>query len=148
MRPAVSVIVATYNYGRYLAGALDSALGQTFTDLEVIVIHDGSSDNTTEVIRPYLRDERVHYHRTPHLGQPGAKNTGIRLARAPLLAFLDADDLWMPAKLARQVPLFEGDPELGVVYTRRTVIDEHGRPIRYEHPRQYRGRVVEEMFQD
>ena len=76
MTPAVSVVVATYNYGRYLAGALDSALGQTLRDLEVIVVDDGSTDDTAEVVTPYLRDQRVRYERTDHVGQPAAKNIG------------------------------------------------------------------------
>jgi glycosyltransferase involved in cell wall biosynthesis len=146
MTPAVSVIVATYNYGRYLAGALDSALGQTFGDFEVLVIDDGSTDDTQEVVLRYLADPRVRYYRTDHVGQAATKNTGIRLARAPLVAFLDADDLWLPAKLERQVALFRRDPGLGVAYTRRLVIDEHGREVAYEHPAVHRGRILEAIF--
>src|SRR5260370_32287735 len=103
MTPAVSVVVATSNYGRFLAGALDSALGQTFRDLEVIVVDDGSTDDTADVVTPYLRDRRVRYERTDHVGQPAAKNIGIRSTRARLIAFLDAADLWFPEKLAKQV---------------------------------------------
>jgi glycosyltransferase involved in cell wall biosynthesis len=113
MIPAVSVVVATYNYGRYLAGALESVLGQTFRDLEVIVVDDGSIDDTAEVVKPYLRDQRVRYERVDHVGQPAAKNIGIRSARARLIAFLDADDLWLPAKLEKQVALLETNPTLG-----------------------------------
>ena len=103
MTPRVSVVVATYNYARFLGGALQSALGQTFRDLEAIVVDDGSTDDTAAVVRPFLADGRVRYVRTDHRGQPQAKNTGVRLARAPLVAFLDADDLWLPAKLERQL---------------------------------------------
>src|SRR5262249_54205625 len=113
MNPAVSVVVATYNYGRFLAGALNSALSQTLTNLEIIVVDDGSTDETSEVIRPYLNEPRIKYERTEHVGQPAAKNHGIRLSRAPLVAFLDADDLWLPRKLERQAALFQADPELG-----------------------------------
>jgi glycosyltransferase involved in cell wall biosynthesis len=115
MTPAVSVVVAAYNYGRYLAGALDSVLAQTFTDLEVVVVDDGSTDETGEVIRPYLADPRVRYYRTNHLGQPAAKNTGIRLCRAPRIAFLDADDLWLPDKLALQLEHLGRFPAVGLV---------------------------------
>jgi glycosyltransferase involved in cell wall biosynthesis len=146
MTPAVSVIVATHNYGRYLAGALESALGQTFRDLEVLVVDDGSTDDTQNVVLRHLGDPRLRYYRTDHLGQPAAKNTGIRLARAPLVAFLDADDLWLPAKLERQVALFRRDPALGVAYTRRLVIDEHGREVAYEHPAPHRGMVLDALF--
>src|SRR5262249_35109507 len=91
-------------------------------------------------------DRRVRYHRTPHLGQPGAKNTGIRLARAPLLAFLDADDLWLPTKLERQAALFRDNPLLGVVATERLVMDEQGRLVEYRTAPVHRRQVLEPMF--
>ncbi len=146
MTPAVSIIVATYNYGRYLAGALDSALAQTFTDFEVVVVDDGSTDETAEVILPYLADARVRYYRTANRGQPAAKNFGIRSARGPLIAFLDADDLWLPAKLQRQMALLRSDPGLGVVYTRRLLIDPDGRQLDGPQPALYRGLVLEAVF--
>src|SRR5262249_60650982 len=103
--PAVSVVIATRNYGRYLAGAVRSVLDQTFTNFEVIVIDDGSTDDTPEVIRPFLADSRMRYLRTDGLGQPRAKNLGILQARGSLMAFLDGDDEWLPTKLERQFPL-------------------------------------------
>jgi glycosyltransferase involved in cell wall biosynthesis len=144
--PAVSVVVATYNYGLFLAGALDSALAQTFRDLEVIVVDDGSTDSTETVVAPYLRDPRVRYQRTHHVGQPAAKNIGIRLARSRLIAFLDADDIWLAEKLAKQVALMNADSTLGVVYCRRLLMDEHGRTLEYEQPELHRGRVLDAMF--
>src|SRR3954470_16999186 len=106
MKPRVSVVMATYNYAHYLPGALDSALAQTAGDLEVIVVDDGSTDNTPDVVGPYLADARVRYVRTANQGQPAAENVGIRLSRAPFVAFLDADDLWLPHKLEKQLQLF------------------------------------------
>src|SRR4051794_38011974 len=99
MAPAVSVVVATRNYGRYLAGALRSVLTQTIADLEIIVIDDGSTDDTPAVVCPFLIDRRIHYHRTDGLGQSRAKNLGILQASAPVIAFLDGDDEWLPRKL-------------------------------------------------
>src|SRR5262249_1655616 len=133
MTPAVSVVIATHNYGRYLSGALDSALGQTIRDMEIVVIDDGSTDDTPAVVRPYLRDSRVTYHRTERRGQPRAKNLGIQLSRAPFVAFLDSDDIWLPAKLERQLPVF-ADAEVGVVYSRRLMIDEEGWELEYAQP--------------
>jgi glycosyltransferase involved in cell wall biosynthesis len=146
MNPAVSVVLATYNYGRYLAGALDSALAQTLSELEIIVIDDGSTDETKEVMAPYLANPRIRYFGTDHGGQPAAKNIGIRLARAPLFAFLDADDLWLPTKLEKQVALFAANPNLGVVYSRRWLMDEQGRPLHFPQPPLPRGNVLEAMF--
>ena len=81
--PAVSVVVATRNYGRYLAGAVRSVLEQTFADLEVVVVDDGSTDDTPDVVRPLLADPRVRYLRTDGLGQSRAKNLGVLQARGP-----------------------------------------------------------------
>jgi glycosyltransferase involved in cell wall biosynthesis len=128
MFPAVSVIVASRNYGRYLAGALRSVLEQSWRDIEVVIIDDGSTDHTPEVVRAFLSDPRVHYRRTDGLGQSRAKNLGIQLSRAPLIAFLDGDDEWLPDKLKQQTPLFE-NPAVGVVYSRRTLMDADGRDL-------------------
>jgi len=146
MIPSVSVVLATYNYGRYMAGALDSALGQTLNDLEIIVIDDGSTDETRQVMRPYLTNPRVRYFGTDHCGQPAAKNAGVRLARAPLIAFLDADDLWLPTKLEKQVALFDANTNLGVVYSRRWLMDEQGRHVHFTQPLLPRGNVLGAMF--
>jgi glycosyltransferase involved in cell wall biosynthesis len=138
--------MATYNHGRFLPAAVESVLGQTFGSLELIVVDDGSTDPTPRVLRPYLADPRARYHRIAHAGVAAAKNAGVRLARAPLVAFLDADDVWMPAKLARQVARFRADPGLGVVYARRWLIDERGRRLEYGQPPLYRGRVLDALF--
>jgi glycosyltransferase involved in cell wall biosynthesis len=146
MNPTVSVVIATYNCAQYLPAALESATRQTFTSLEVVVVDDGSTDQTALAVRPFLADRRVHYHRIKHAGVAAAKNVGVRLSRAPLVAFLDADDVWMPTKLARQVALFRADPELGVAHTRRWLIDEQGRRLEYEQPTFFRGRVLRDLF--
>jgi glycosyltransferase involved in cell wall biosynthesis len=148
MTPAVSVVVATYNYGRFLAGAVESVLTQTFRDLEVIVVDDGSTDGTNTVIAPFLCDRRVRYLHTEHIGQPAAKNTGIRAARGRLLAFLDADDVWLPPKLEMQIALLKENPTVGVVYSRRLLMDESGQPLEYEQPALFRGRVLDAMFRN
>ena len=146
MTPAVSVVIATHNYGRYLPAALDSALGQTDRDFEIVVVDDGSTDDTPTVIQSYLHEPRLTYQRTERRGQPKAKNLGIRLARGPLIAFLDADDVWLPAKLERQVPLFDGEPDLGVVYSRRLLVDEEGFELEYAQPSLHRGWVLSRIF--
>src|SRR5262245_39591868 len=128
MRPAVSVVIATRNYGHFLAGAIESVLKQTWTDLELLVIDDGSTDNTNDVVQPFLSDKRVRYHRTDGLGQSRAKNLGIQLSQAPLIAFLDGDDAWLPLKLDRQLHLFR-DRRVGVVYGRRLMMDENGEEL-------------------
>jgi glycosyltransferase involved in cell wall biosynthesis len=94
----------------------------------VIVVDDGSTDDTPKVVCPFLADPRVRYLRTDGLGQSRAKNLGIQQARGPLVAFLDGDDEWLPTKIERQLPLF-ADPAVGVVYSRRTLMDPAGRDL-------------------
>lgn len=127
----VSVVVTCFNYGTYLAECLESILAQTYRDFDVIVIDDGSTDDTPLVVVPFLCDPRVRYHRQANQGQASAKNAGIRLTNGDLVAFLDADDLWEPTKLERQVPLFS-NLSVGVVYCGGRDIDPVGTPLPIE----------------
>jgi len=97
--PAVTVIIPAYNCGQFVTAAVDSALGQTFRDLEVILVDDGSTDDTREVLRPYFDDSRFHYVRQPNRGVGAARNTGAGIARGRYLAFVDADDALVPHAL-------------------------------------------------
>jgi glycosyltransferase involved in cell wall biosynthesis len=144
--PAVSVVIPTYNYAHFLPRALDSVLRQTVRDIEIFVIDDGSTDDTPAVVAPYLADQRLHYQRIINGGPARARNLGIRLARAPLVAFLDADDAWHPAKLERQLECFGRDPELGLVYCQRRWVDDAGRELPLRRPVLYRGQVVEDLL--
>jgi len=94
-RPRVSVVMAAYNYGPFIAQAIQSVVDQTFTDWELIVVDDGSTDDTSAVVAPLLDDPRVRYRRQENRGQPQAKNRGVELSRGDLVAFLDADDAWL-----------------------------------------------------
>jgi glycosyltransferase involved in cell wall biosynthesis len=145
MVPAVSVVVATRNYGRFLAGALRSVLGQTWRDFELLIIDDGSTDDTAEVVRLFLNDRRVRYHRTDGLGQSRAKNLGIQLTRAPLVAFLDGDDEWLPTKLERQLPLFD-NPAVGVVYSGRKLIDAASHDLPTPRSVLVRGQIYDDLL--
>ena len=100
---SVSVIIPAYNAERDIAAAVRSVLGQTFQDFEIIVVDDGSSDGTIAALQPF--GDRVRIHQQRNAGVSAARNTGARLATGAWLAFLDADDLWMPAKLERQLAL-------------------------------------------
>lgn len=143
--PLISVVIATYNMGQYLPLALDSALRQSYPSLDVIVVDDGSTDDSVEALRPFLDDPRVRYIRQENAGQASAKNRGIGEARGELVAFLDADDVWLPDKIARQIPLFE-NPSVGVVYCRSTEIDGEGRAVRLLDFPLYRGQVSGPML--
>jgi glycosyltransferase involved in cell wall biosynthesis len=114
--PAVSVIIPTHNYGRFLGEALESVLSQSFEDFEVTVVDDGSTDHTQEVLDGF-RDPRLRRIHTRRGGNSVAINTGLDAARGELIAILDADDRWRPAKLERQVAMMRAEPELGAVFT-------------------------------
>ena len=114
-QPTISCIVPVYNSERYLAEALDSILNQTSQNLDVIVVDDGSTDGTEAVARRY--SERIRYHRQANAGPPAARDAGIRLARREMVAFLDADDLWHPEKLDRQLARFQARPDLDICFT-------------------------------
>src|SRR5215469_3696643 len=126
----VTVIVPTYNMAHYLPQSVQSALGQSYANLEVQIVDDGSTDETAAVVRRWERDPRVRVHRQVNSGLSAARNSGISLARGEFVALLDADDVWMPDKLARQMPLFRGQPEVGVVYSDYQMVDDSGEALR------------------
>lgn len=110
----ISVVIPTYNYGRFVAEAIESALGQTCSPLEVIVVDDGSTDDTETVVRAF--GDRVRYIRQENAGVCAARNRGVAESTGELIAFLDADDIWEPEKLERQLARFAEDPEIGLVH--------------------------------
>jgi len=122
--PTVSVIIPTYNCAPYVAAAVESALSQTYRPIEVIVVDDGSTDDTTAVLRGYAG--RIAALSRPNAGAAAARNAGVRHAKGEFLAFLDADDLWMPRKLERQMPLFTEYPEVGLAFTDGSTFDASG----------------------
>ncbi len=144
----VSVIVATYNMGGYLPQAVHSVLAQAYPSVEVCIVDDGSSDDTPAVVKRWDSDPRVHVHRQPNAGQARAKNKGIELSSGSYVAFLDADDTWLPEKLAKQMPLFAGRPEVGVVYSDYERMDQDGQPLPKGPTRMYRGRISAPLLVD
>jgi glycosyltransferase involved in cell wall biosynthesis len=114
-KPAVSVIIPTYNRGWIIREAVDSVLAQDFDDFELIVVDDGSTDNTREILEAY--DEAVIVLSLNNRGVSAARNRGVAKACAPLIAFLDSDDLWKPQKLSRQVEFFNANPEVLICQT-------------------------------
>lgn len=128
-RALVSVIVPCYNAMQFLPKTLSSALQQTYYNFEVILVNDGSTD-PIKAWASELQDNRVRLISQANKGLAGARNTGIEHARGEYIAFLDADDLWHPEKLARQVAVLAADAEAGFVYTWALLIDEGDRPLR------------------
>lgn len=145
----VSVVTATYNMGKYLPFAIESALNQTYRNIEVIVIDDGSTDNTREVVESYWKDPRIRYIHQENKGVANAKNRGIQESRGEFIAFLDADDVWKPNKLDKQLKLFNKSEKIGVVYSDVEYIDENGNIIKREpYKKYYSGTITKQLFID
>jgi len=131
--PAVSVLMAVFDGAAWIGAAVESVLGQTLGDLEVIVIDDGSTDATADVLAS-IRDPRLRIERRARAGLTRSLNRALELARAPLLARLDADDLALPERLARQRQFLEAHPEVGLLGTGAREVDPAGREVRIVQP--------------
>jgi glycosyltransferase involved in cell wall biosynthesis len=118
LKPTVSVIIPTYNRAHLIGRAIQSVLKQTYQDFEVIVVDDGSIDNTEEVVKK-IQENRVYYYKhDKNKGGSAARNTGISLAKGEYIAFQDSDDEWLPEKLEKQIGVFNNQTKnVGVVYT-------------------------------
>lgn len=131
----VSVIIPTYNCAKYVALAVDSVLAQTYTDYEIVVVDDGSTDETRQVMLQYA--DRLTYIYQENQERSAARNTGIRASSGEYVAFLDADDAWLPKKLEIQVPILDQHPSVPFSYCQALYMDADGNPVRF------RGRWVD-----
>src|SRR4028119_528470 len=138
--PKVSVIVPAYNAMAYLPETLQSVLTQTFNSFEVLIINDGSSDEIVEWASE-VKDSRVKLISQENQGLSGARNTGIWSSQGEYLAFLDADDIWEPTKLEKQVQCLEEDNNIGMVSSGISTIDPNGNLIKI-------GRAVQQECRD
>jgi glycosyltransferase involved in cell wall biosynthesis len=123
----VSVIIPAYNYARYVSEAIDSVLAQTYPPLEVIVVDDGSTDDTPNVLAAY--GDRIRAIRQVNQGVAAARNTGIAAARGEYVAFIDSDDTWEPRKLELQMARFDAEPDLGLVHCGGEAFDDQGKSL-------------------
>lgn len=126
--PAVSVVMSVYNGERFLHEAVDSVLAQSFSDFELLVVDDGSTDSTARILAEYASsDPRVIVHRQANQGSPAALNLGFSLARAPLVARMDADDVAVPDRLERQQRFLAEHETVALLGGAVTLVDESGR---------------------
>lgn len=150
-RPLVSVVVTSYNYAAFLQPCVESVLGQTYRNLELLLVDDGSTDATDQVVQRWAADPRFQYIKQQHAGQATARNAGVRRSRGAVLAFLDADDCWHPTKLEKQLERF-ANPQVGVVYSRARYIDAQGVEVDFRPSGDYllprRGAVMQYLVFD
>jgi len=132
--PGVSVVIPTYNIGPFIGAAIDSVLAQGFQDFELLVIDDGSSDDTPDIADGF-DDPRVRVYRRAHRGPTYAMNEAIERAQGRWIAFLDGDDLWMPEKLERHIEVMTARPDLDLTFCLSRMIDECGRDLHITSPR-------------
>ncbi len=127
----ISVIIPAYNVASFIREAVDSALAQTYRDIEVIVVDDGSTDGSVDTLQD-LADPRLRVIRELHAGSAAARNTGLRIASGQLVAFLDADDRWMRENLERQSAFLGSHPDVDLTFGHSLVVDEEGRSLGFK----------------
>lgn len=135
----VSVIVPTYNRADFIAATLDSIRNQSYSNFEVLIIDDGSTDDTERIVDRFIKtDSRFKYYKQKNSERAIARKEGLKKAQGEYICFLDSDDLWYSHKLERQINLFEQDPELVCVYSAVNRIDHKGQSLK-KAPRQHEG---------
>ena len=132
--PTVSIVLPTYDQARWLDGAIDTVRRQTFADWELLVVDDGSTDDTPAVVARHAGDGRIRYLPGAHAERAAARNRGIAASTGELVAFLDADDRWLPGKLARQVDALAAAPSAGLCYTPARFVGADDRPLPVRKP--------------
>ena len=123
----VSVIIPNYNYEKFIAETIESVLSQTYKNVEIIVVDDGSKDKSLEVLEKF--GDKIRVIQQKNAGVSAARNHGVSFSKGEFIAFLDADDVWLPEKLERQIEKFASDDEIGLVHCSMTLINPLDEPI-------------------
>src|ERR1700686_212376 len=130
MRPKVSITMPVLNGETYIASAIESILAQTYGSYELVIVNDGSTDETHARVAPYFHKPNIKYVSPPtRRGIPASMNDGVRHSTGELIAFLDHDDIWLPEMLETQVAYLERHPDVGMVHSDFQTIDGQGRII-------------------
>jgi glycosyltransferase involved in cell wall biosynthesis len=130
MQSLVSIVVPAYNASKYIAATIQSVQKQTYSNWELIIINDGSKDNTEEIVKPFLSDKRISIYFQDNAGVCKARNNGLTKAKGEFIALLDADDEFWPENLEKKITALENNPDASWVYSNLSLIDENSALIR------------------
>src|SRR5690554_967859 len=146
--PLISVVIPTYNRADFLKEAIDSVLAQTYPNFEILVVDDGSTDNTRDILKEYSQEPRFRYFYQKNQGQSVARNYALSEARGDFVCFLDSDNRWLPYKLEVSLQAFRDHPDVSIVYGDIITINEKGQEVSRQNMRRYSGRITPYLFQD
>jgi len=144
LSPSVSVIIPTYNRAHLTGDAIASVLAQTYADFELIVVDDGSTDDTEKRVREFT-DPRIIYIKQENMGRSHARNCALNLSRGRYIAFLDSDDLYLPDKLALQVSYLDSHRHVGMIYTSACCIDYSGNALNDKYTASVSGKIYKSI---
>lgn len=142
----VSIITPTFNRRRLIGETIDSVLNQKYADYEMIIVDDGSTDNTEEYIKEHYSDSRIKFFKQENKGQNFARNLGLQQAQGKFICFLDSDDMWPDYKLSMSLEVFEKNPDVDVVYGYEKIISEQGVEIGQDKIRRYSGKITAKLL--
>lgn len=146
--PLVSILTPTYNRADFLPLAIESVLNQSYTNIEMHLVDDGSTDNTSELVKKYLSDSRLHYYQQENQGQSVARNKALKHCKGDLICFLDSDNLFHLDKISTQVSILQSNPEVDIVYGDSELIDINGEVFSTQNIKRHSGMIYEKMLLD
>lgn len=146
--PLISIVTPTYNRANFLPEAIESVLSQDYENYELLIIDDGSTDNSKDVIEKYMDSKKIRYLYQSNSGQSVARNRGIEEANGDFICFLDSDNRWLPGKLSASVEAFERNPEADIVYGDVVLINEQGHEFSRKNMKRYSGKITTHLLKD
>jgi glycosyltransferase involved in cell wall biosynthesis len=147
MTDLISVIIPTFNRSAVLLRAIESVLNQTYNNFELIIVDDGSTDETELLLSPYIKSGQLHYYKKTNGGVASARNYGVKQSSGAWIAFLDSDDEWLPEKLSEQIKYLSQHPELSIAYTEEIWIRNSIRVNQKKSHQKIGGRIFENCLE-
>lgn len=146
--PLITVITPTYNRAQFILDAVQSVVDQDYGNIQHIIVDDGSSDNTKDLINKFIDDDVLEYYHQRNQGQSTARNVALSKAKGEYVCFLDSDNVWLPGKLREQVNYLTHHPDIDIVYGDKITIDEQGEEINRFNMTRYSGYIAPQMLKD